>query len=99
MKRKITLLALGAKCGALGESGLAVLGESPAARALLEKRPSRESRSTNPSAVKPAPASQRNSRRVRPQNVLEGQDAPGCSWLMARTPSDESIHEQKLIDV
>src|SRR6478735_7230710 len=74
MKRKITDLALGAKWGCLGARGLADLkGVAPsAATAWDERKPSLERRSRRPSEVKPAPACQRNSRRVRWQKVLEG---------------------------
>src|SRR3954471_2669372 len=71
MKRKMTLLALGAKGGALGARALA-FDTTSAARAWRAKKPSRSSRPASATPVKPAPACQRNSRRVRPQNVLEG---------------------------
>src|SRR5688500_5886185 len=73
MNRKMTLLALGANCDARGASGLTVAcAAPPAAIAWREKKPALSSRPARATPVKPAPACQRNSRRVRPQNVLLG---------------------------
>src|SRR5947208_17012135 len=74
MNRKMTLLALPLKCWGLGESGLAegASGAGALAKALPEKKPARSSRPERATPVKPAPACQRNSRRVRPQKVFEG---------------------------
>src|SRR4051794_293595 len=74
MNRKMTLFALPLNCWGLGERGLAegASGAGALANALLEKKPARSSRPDRATPVKPAPACQRNSRRVRPQKVLEG---------------------------
>src|SRR5262245_8948454 len=69
MNRKITLRALGAKCGALGASGLANGVTPSAATACDARKPSSPSSAASATAVKPPPASQRNSRRVRPQKL------------------------------
>src|SRR5689334_13775283 len=61
---KMTDLALGGKCGFLGASGL----RNGSAAAARPKNPSAESRPVSATAPKPAPVSQRNSRRVRRQN-------------------------------
>src|SRR5688572_24970295 len=81
MKRKITLLALAGSMAGLGARGLAK-GVTPSAALACEfRKPSRLRRSTSPRPVKPAPTCQRNSRRVRPQNVLRGEAADGwVSW-------------------
>src|SRR5215212_817372 len=63
---KMTLLALGVKCGFLAPSGLTNLVWPSAATACLAKKAS-SSRPARATPVKPAPACQRNSRRVRPQ--------------------------------
>ena len=83
MNRKITLLALGAKCGGLGDSGFLNAVTPSAAVACELKNPSLESASIRPSPVKPAPVCQRNSRRVRPQNPPPGKrlDRVFC-WLL-----------------
>src|SRR5437867_6759106 len=67
MNRKITARAFGAKCGRRGASGF-VYVPAPEAAARPSKKPSAESRPVRARPVKPAPVSQRNSRRVRPQN-------------------------------
>src|ERR1700678_3948555 len=77
MKRKITLLALAGNGGALGASGL-LNGVTPSAamacRTIKPSPPKSPASATDP---KPPPISQRNSRRVLPQN--EPPDAPrGC---------------------
>src|SRR3954454_2325013 len=78
MNRKITLLALGAKCGGFGASGLANVlapaAAAPASAALARpaKNLSPESSPAKATPVNPAPASQRNSRRVRWQKVPAG---------------------------
>src|SRR3982751_1623619 len=75
MNRKMTLLALGANSGALGASALArAVADTAmsAPRAGRAKKPSLSSSPASATPVKPAPACQRNSRRVRPQKVLVG---------------------------
>src|ERR1700694_1411663 len=72
MNRKITLLALGGKCGFFGARGLASLGPALAAAAGPAKKPSRDSRPVMARPVKPAPASQRHSRRGREQKDPAG---------------------------
>src|SRR4051794_13458201 len=67
MNRKMTDLALPGSIGALGASGLANLLAPSAATAWLARKPSFDSMSIRPRLVKPAPACQRNSRRVRLQ--------------------------------
>src|SRR5260221_1484766 len=88
MKRKITLLALGAIIAALAARGLANCETPSAATAWLEKKPSLLRRSMRPSEVKPAPACQRNSRRVRPPKegggLLEGVILVSYSMRFAR---------------
>src|SRR5258708_39336648 len=70
MNRKTTLFALGPKCGGRGASGLATdCGLTDSCAATLPKKPSSESSAASATPVKPAPASQRNSRRVRPQKL------------------------------
>src|SRR5436190_21911326 len=68
MNRKITLLAWAGRGGAFGAIGL-THGVTPSAathcRARNPSEPSSAVRATDP---KPPPISQRNSRRVRPQN-------------------------------
>src|SRR5262249_37091425 len=71
MNRKMTLFALGAKCGGRGASGFAD-GAVWLACAGLSKKPSCDKSAVSATPVKPAPASQRNSRRVRRQKVLAG---------------------------
>src|SRR5258706_2215304 len=72
MKRKMTLLALGAIMAALAARGLANWETPSAATAWEERKPSLLRRSMRPREVKPAPACQRNSRRVRPQKEEAG---------------------------
>src|SRR4051794_4542721 len=83
MNRKITLFAFAGKCPGFGASGLADLAADSAAPAVRPKNRSRESISTSPRPVKPAPACQRNSRRVRPQNERE---EAGLLSVMVRSP-------------
>src|SRR5437764_9552003 len=59
---KMTLFAFAAKCGFFGASGLAKLVLGGAA---VSESPNNPASATAP---KPPPISQRNSRRVRPQN-------------------------------
>src|SRR5262245_16765391 len=68
MKRKMTLFAFAVRWLFFGASGLAKGVPPSAATAWLVKKPSAESKPVSAAAVKPAPASQRNSRRVRRQN-------------------------------
>src|SRR5205807_7860751 len=89
--RKITLLALAGSCGFLGASGLRNGVLASAALAWLEKKPSWESRPVNARPVKPAPVSQRNSRRVRRQNCPD-------SFIIA-SPGTISVEINKLIRV
>src|SRR5882762_6097898 len=65
MNRKITDFAFGAKWGGRGASGLA-----PTWVWALAKKPSCDRRPVSAKPVKPAPTSQRNSRRVRPQKLF-----------------------------
>src|SRR4051812_48448923 len=67
MKRKMTDLALAGGWGILGASGFWKLETPSAARVWVLRKPSLERRSRRPRLVKPAPACQMNSRRVRPQ--------------------------------
>src|SRR5581483_8284440 len=69
MKRKMTLLALAGKCGRRGASGF---GEEAGALADTWAKKASSSRPASARPVKPAPASQRNSRRVRPQKLCFG---------------------------
>src|SRR5215468_4871326 len=64
----MTLFALGAKCGFLGASGLTNF-VTPSAAAACEAKKRSSSRPARATPVKPAPASQKNSRRVRPQKL------------------------------
>ena len=74
MKRKMTLLAFAGSGGTLGASGLANFA-GPAASAAFADRPKKPSWPNRPAIarpVKPAPASQIISRRVRRQKVPAG---------------------------
>src|SRR5947207_2939710 len=64
MNRKMTLFALAAKWAGFGASGLALTSAADAGL----KKPSAVSNPVSATPVNPAPASQRNSRRVRRQN-------------------------------
>src|SRR5262245_4275847 len=92
MNRKITLFALPLKCGFFGAIGLRNAVFASAAPAARSKKPSAESRPVSAVAPKPAPVSQRNSRRVTPQN---------CLWwvLMMRAFRSASIQVQELVGV
>src|SRR5215207_11691821 len=81
MNRKITLFAFGFSSGGLGASGFddAAAPMTLAACAWFLKNPSLSSSPASATPVNPAPACQRNSRRVRRQNVLAGL---GASVLM-----------------
>src|SRR4051794_33604837 len=70
MNRKMTDFALAGKCGFLGAIGLRKALLAVVASALLSKKPSAASSPVRPRPVKPAPVSQRNSRRVRPQKEV-----------------------------
>src|SRR5688572_8086171 len=99
MNRKMTLLALAANCGGLGASGLARAG--PRGDSAATARPGGGRRPARASPVNPAPASQRNSRRVRRQKVPGG---PGWSLgrlgLMTRAPSSRrSIDVEEFVEV
>src|SRR5437762_818019 len=69
MNRKMTFFAFGVKCGCRGANGLAVIVGVVGSAA---KKPSCDKRAVSATPVKPAPASQRNSRRVRRQKVFVG---------------------------
>src|SRR5437899_9500539 len=91
MNKKITLLAWAGRGAAFGAIGL-TNGVMPSAarhcRARNPSEPSSPARATDP---KPPPISQRNSRRVRPQNE-EWAGRPtgaGEAGSMAETPSVE----------
>src|SRR3954470_19790800 len=75
MNKKMTLFAVPGSDGALGASGLANCG---AASARCEKKPSTDSSDVSAAAPKPQPVSQRNSRRVRPQNSPRALVDIGC---------------------
>src|SRR5579862_1622929 len=64
----MTLFAFAGKCGFFGASGLLNRAGPSAAEADAPAKPSAASRAVSARPVKPAPASHRNSRRVRPQN-------------------------------
>src|SRR5690242_15540238 len=72
MKRKMTLFASPAKGAALGYVGLRLFAMASAPPAVRSKNPSADSIAVSATPVNFAPASQRNSRRVRRQKVLEG---------------------------
>src|SRR6516165_4068856 len=74
MNRKITLLALAGRGDFFGASGLPNFVTPSAATACLAKKLSSDKRPVRASPVKPAPASQRNSRRVRPQKPPAGRE-------------------------
>src|SRR5258708_5432315 len=80
MNKKITFLAFGVNCGSFGASGLRGLS---AAAAWLAKKPSPESKPVKASPVKPAPASQRNSRRVRRQKAPVGLGWSDECWVIS----------------
>src|SRR5438067_1921786 len=92
MYRKITLRALGRKWGFRGASGLADGPAAVAAFARAAKNPSRSSRPARARPVKPAPASQRNSRRVRWQKVPSGRGKSEARSAMAGPPSIQVHH-------
>src|SRR5690242_6120128 len=71
MNRKITLLALAGRGGALGDMGLTNGVDPSAATACRARNPSPPSRPASATAPKPPPISQMTSRRVRPQNEDE----------------------------
>src|SRR5947209_18320448 len=98
MNRKITLRALGVKWGGRGASGLTKrVGVAAAARL---KKPSADSRPVRATAPKPAPVSQRNSRRVRPQNWRGIVKAPCISPLpLCGGGEKKSIEVDKLVRV
>src|SRR5207244_1798933 len=99
MNRKITLRAFGSKCGGRGASGLMKRAGRVSARAWL-KKPSADSRPVRATAPKPAPVSQRNSRRVRPQNWRGIVKAPCISPLpLCGGGEKKSIEVDKLVRV
>ncbi len=75
MNRKMTLLAFAGNGGALGASGLTNGVTPSAATACRARNPSDPSRPVSATEPKPPPISQRNSRRVRPQNEPRGRRA------------------------
>src|SRR5271154_2183639 len=96
MKRKITLLALAGNGGALGASGL-LNGVTPSAaiacRAMKPSPPNSPASATDPN---PPPISQRNSRRVLPQNEPPGATR-GCCGECRFISNIASIEIQKRI--
>src|SRR5690242_19694922 len=95
MKRKTACLALAGKCGGLGASGLAVAAWA-----------SRERRSIRARPANPPPASQRNSRRVRPRGADHRflwsalpAGPPGQTTETDRLPHVSLIHISKLVQV
>src|SRR5580704_10823942 len=74
MNRKITLLALAVKCGCFGAMGFVKWLFPSAAKTCLPRKPSCESIDVRATEAKPQPDSQRNSRRVRPQNWRPGEE-------------------------
>src|SRR5262245_19631452 len=93
MNRKITLSAFAAKWGVFGARGFAAFGRTsePEARG---SSPPRVSRSIRPRPAKPPPASQRNSRRVRPQKLPRG---PASA--MVGTPSQLSVEIEEFVEI
>src|SRR4030095_17099856 len=69
MKRKMILLALGANWDGFVASGLANFGATEAALTSPVKNLSNDKSPVSARPVKPSPASQRNSRRVRRQKL------------------------------
>src|SRR5262245_66569761 len=65
---KMHAFAFGVKCGFFGASGLRNFVCTSPAAARAGKRPSFDSIAVSATEAKPQPDSQRNSRRVRPQN-------------------------------
>src|SRR5581483_8454212 len=82
-------LALDEKCGGLAARRPGAL-VAVSARAAWSKNPCRSRRPARATPVNPAPVSQRNSRRVRPQNWLSFLPA------IAQPPS---VHVNKLVQV
>src|SRR5436189_6327838 len=91
MKKNMTLLALAGKCDGRSASGLGEpcpvrgrVGDSLAKNLSCERSPA----SATP--VKPAPASQRNSRRVRRQKLVMVNHLPDSTasalWLSIQLP-------------
>jgi hypothetical protein len=70
MYKKITLVAWGVKCGFFGASGLTHSLVLSAATACNLRNPSSPSIPAKATPVNPAPVSQKNSRRVRPQKFV-----------------------------
>src|SRR5947208_3123754 len=69
MNRKMTLLAFADFGGAFAASGFTSFGRDSSAAARLLKNPSADKRPASAKPVNFAPASHRNSRRVRPQKL------------------------------
>src|SRR5262245_33370188 len=95
---KMTLFAFGAWCGFFGASGLTYFVTPSAATACLAKKPP----SSNPasaSPVKPAPASQRNSRRVRPQKSRMTRLPTRLLRRIQHLSADDRMHGLRLEDV
>src|SRR4051794_4677488 len=93
MKRKMTLFALPGKCVGFGASGLA-----GAAAARPPKKPSCERSPVSARPVKPAPASQRNSRRVRRQNwrALMGQSSVQVDELVQVQDRQAKVRQRRV---
>src|SRR5438094_440016 len=93
---KMTLLALAGVIGFLGASGLTNF--SPAAARL--KKPSADSNPERATDPKPAPTSQRNSRRVRPQNCRPNMEPPRYGGRRPLVQVNELVriqHEQAIL--
>src|SRR5436190_16025921 len=98
---KMTLLALAGRIGFLGASGLTNF--SPAAARL--KNPSAERSPVRATDPNPAPTSQRNSRRVRPQNcrpIIRNPHKRHPPWSvqineLVRVQSEQAVLSQRLL--
>src|SRR5579885_1429808 len=90
MYRKITLRAFAGRCGFFGARGLTKGTGAPAARERKKSSPRSPARAT---PVKPQPACQRNSRRVRPQKL------PVMSSPSSSPDSPMSVQINELVDV
>src|SRR6516165_7273760 len=99
MNRKITLLALAGRGDFFGASGLPNFVTPSAATACLAKKLSSDRRPVRASPVKPAPASQRNSRRVLPQKERAGPDESEERRSMTSLHRNRSIEVAELVEV
>src|SRR5437763_12128886 len=88
----MTLFAFAGKCGFFGASGFRNLLAPSAATLCVARKPSSPSSAASATEMKPPPACQRNSRRVRPQN---SPPAFSCDRLLIL----QSIEIDELIQV